>query len=192
VSTDREDRWGDDLDDDRSRRRVDPRAARSRVAAPGMMLIVFGVIGILIELASLGLAFSRPTAIADWYRGFIESQPPGKQRDDLMKQFKEQEAGMRLDTPTNIGGNVVGLLLNLLMVVGGAKMRSLSGYGLALTGSIAGLIPISGCICCAMPIGLWALIVLLNADVKAAFAANAAGQLDRDRYDDRDRFPDER
>ena len=51
-------------------------------------------------------------------------------------------------------------------------MKSLGSYGWGLAASIVSLIPIAtGCICTGMPFGLWGLIVLLNADVKAGFAA---------------------
>jgi hypothetical protein len=146
------------------------------------MLIVFGLIGMLVEIAALGLSFSNPTAIADFYRDMIEKQPAGPQKDDLQKRFKESEASMRLDNPMNIGGCVVGLLLNLLMVIGGLKMKSLSGYGLAMTGSIVAIIPCGGCACFAIPIGIWALVVLLNSDVKRAFGRNSFA----DRPDDLD------
>jgi hypothetical protein len=192
VATDREDRWGDDegrdrWDDDRDRRPARAEVARGRVAVPGMLLIVFGLIGVFVEVASLGLTFSNPTFVGDQLIKFVESQPPSQSRDEQLKELREKQDEMRLDTPTNVAGSVVGLVLNILMIVGGAKMRSLSGYGWALTGSIASLIPISGCLCCAMPIGLWALIVLLNADVKAAFAASREPP-----GFDRDRFADER
>ena len=63
-------------------------------------------------------------------------------------------------------------------------MRSLSGYGLALTGSIAAIIPISGCCCLTMPVGIWALVVLLNPVVKAGFGLRRARR--DDDYDRRD------
>lgn len=64
----------------------------------------------------------------------------------------------------------MGLIANLLVIVGAMKMRSLSGYPLALTGAIAGIIPVGGCCCLTMPLGIWALVVLVNQDVKRAFA----------------------
>ena len=44
MSTDRDDRWGDDLDDDRRRRPVNLDAARAKVSAPAtLMMLVFYV-----------------------------------------------------------------------------------------------------------------------------------------------------
>jgi hypothetical protein len=52
---------------------------------------------------------------------------------------------------------------------GAIKMKDLQGYGLAMTAAILCLIPCFSICCLGIPFGIWALIVLLNADVKAAF-----------------------
>jgi hypothetical protein len=157
----------------------DPRriqAARQRVSAPGMLLIVFGLIGLLVELGCLSLSVTQPTIFYDQTKQYLESQPPSPDRDRMLKDFERDKDQMRLDKPLNVASCVFGALLNVLMVFGGARMRALKGYGLSMTGAICGLIPLSGCICCAMPIGLWAIIVLCNSEVKAGFAAVARGE----------------
>jgi hypothetical protein len=165
------DRW-DDRDDDR--RRPDREAARARVATPGLFLILAGLFSALLCAASLALAFTNPTMISDWYKKtFIDALQPGPQKQQMEAQFREQEAGMRMDSPLNLGQYVLALLLNLATVVGGLKMRSLSGYGLAITGAVCGIIPISGCCCLTMPVGIWAVVVLANSDVKNAFRSAA-------------------
>jgi hypothetical protein len=46
------------------------------------------------------------------------------------------------------------------------------GYGLALTAAVACLLPVTGtCWFFSVPVGLWALIVLRRAEVRAVFAA---------------------
>lgn len=174
MASDRDDRWDDEGDRPRRGGNV-IESARRKVSTPAVFLIAFGLIGVLLEVGSLALAFSKPTMIADMYKDMLEKQPPSPQRDDALKQIKENEAAMRMDSPMSLGGYVLGLVVNVLMVVGGLKMKSVSGYGLSMTGAIAGLIPISGCCCLAMPIGLWALITLMNADVKAGYEAVARG-----------------
>ena len=86
---------------------------------------------------------------------------------------RDKDTIWRLDTPFYIGAAVVCLIMNFLMVVGGLKMRRLQSYPLALTAAIMSLIPIHGCLCCAMPVGLWALIVLGDSNTRAGFAAAA-------------------
>jgi len=57
-----------------------------------------------------------------------------------------------------------------LIFWGALKMKSLGSYGLAVTAAILALIPCFSSFCIAFPFGVWALIVLLDAEVKAAFA----------------------
>jgi hypothetical protein len=148
------------------------RAARARTGSPGMLLIVCGMLGVLVEIGSLALSFTQPDIMYVQLKKLIESQPPGPDRDEQIKELEDEKADYMLDTPLNVGGSMLGGILNLLMIVGGGKMRNVNGgYGLALTGAICGLIPIHGCLCCAMPVGLWAVIVLADVNVKRAFTA---------------------
>jgi hypothetical protein len=80
------------------------------------------------------------------------------------EEFKKQ------NQVTSIISCIFSLIFALLITIGGMKMKSLSGYGLAMTASILCMIPCTN-ICCiiGLPIGLWALIVLMNQDVKSAF-----------------------
>ena len=58
------------------------------------------------------------------------------------------------------------------MLVGGIRMLSLKNYGLAIVASILAAIPgfsCSGCCGFGAIIGIWALVVLINADVREAF-----------------------
>ena len=61
----------------------------------------------------------------------------------------------------------------------------LRGRGLAMTGSVLSMIPcLSGCCIVGLPVGIWALVVLNNPDVRAGFAATAAVDSGRGRFDD--------
>jgi hypothetical protein len=67
---------------------------------------------------------------------------------------------------------VISLIAAIVTILGAVKMRSLESRGLAITGALLAMIPcISPLGCCLVGegIGLWALIVLSSADVKAAF-----------------------
>ena len=62
------------------------------------------------------------------------------------------------------------ILIGLIILFGAVQMKSLSNYGLAMTVSILAMIPcISPCCLLGIPIGIWALVVLLDSNVKAAF-----------------------
>ena len=62
------------------------------------------------------------------------------------------------------------LVLGVLIILGGVKMKQLRSYGLAMTATILAMIPCtSPCCVLGLPIGIWALVVLNNAEVKSAF-----------------------
>jgi hypothetical protein len=70
----------------------------------------------------------------------------------------------------NIVGSIIGLACDVLIVIGALKMQKLQSYGLAMAAAVVALIPcISPCCVVGIPFGIWALIVLLKPEVKAAF-----------------------
>jgi hypothetical protein len=159
-----------DYDDDRPRPRLmDRDRTRRRVAAPALILIVFGAIGLALESVALVMAVADPTSMQVFSKEWIDNLPPGPEKTEWEKWYKESEADLRLDTPVNLGSCILGAVLSLAMLLGGVAMRTLGSYGLALVGAIAGIIPLGGCCCCSMPVGIWAVIVLANEDVRAAF-----------------------
>jgi hypothetical protein len=69
----------------------------------------------------------------------------------------------------------VGLAGSAFIIYGAMKMRALTGYAFAMAASILAMIPGLTCWCCCfglpgIPIGIWAVIVLVDNNVKAAFA----------------------
>ena len=60
-----------------------------------------------------------------------------------------------------------------LMIWGGLQMQKLESWGLCLAASIVAMVPCFGCCIVGLPIGIWVLIVLVNSEVKAAFAGGA-------------------
>ncbi len=169
-----DDRWNEEPDDRyRDGSPPDVSKAQGMVAVPALLLIIFGFLGMLVEFGFLGVVVAKPTMYADWLNGVVKGMPPGKERDQALNDLKKNEAKLRLDTPMNIGGTVLGILMNIAMIAGGLQMRSLNGYAVAMIGTVVSLIPIHGCCCFSIPIGIWAIIVLLHPVVKAAFAANS-------------------
>ena len=62
------------------------------------------------------------------------------------------------------------VLIGLVILVGGLKMKKLESHGLAVTASILALLPCSfPCCLIGLPIGIWALVVLFRPEVKNAF-----------------------
>jgi hypothetical protein len=69
----------------------------------------------------------------------------------------------------NIIGTIVGLCCSGFIILGAQKMKGLESYGLAIAASILAMLPCGGCCLIGLPFGIWALVVLCDADVKAAF-----------------------
>jgi hypothetical protein len=149
--------------------------ARSKVNVPGILLLVVGILTILAAawtLVSAGIIMATPL---DTFR--VQQQ----QTQQMMKQMfptlpaQEGQTPEQLKTTTMISYGVAGviwLVVGLLNVFGGLRMRSLRGYGLAIFASILALLPCispTGCCLLGQIAGIWALVVLMNQDVKAAF-----------------------
>ena len=71
----------------------------------------------------------------------------------------------------NLVMSLLALAVSGLILWSGLQMRQLKGRGLAIAGSILGMLPcFTGCCCViGLPVGIWALVVLMNNEVKAAF-----------------------
>ncbi|MEY2805607.1 MAG: hypothetical protein ACK57N_07360 [Planctomycetia bacterium] len=143
---------------------MDRAAALEKVKLPAVGLIVVGALG-------------AASALLGAVQGATNEQV-----DQLRQAF--DQAGIDPGTTENLvsalaGGNLVMSLLALaisaLVLWSGLQMRQLKGRGLAIAGAILAMIPcFTGCCCViGLPVGIWALVVLMNAEVKAAFDAGA-------------------
>ena len=66
--------------------------------------------------------------------------------------------------------NVIWLLLSGLVIYGALKMKKLESYGLAMAAAVVAALPCtSPCCVLGLPLGIWAIAVLVNQDVKSAF-----------------------
>lgn len=66
--------------------------------------------------------------------------------------------------------NVIGLVMAVVVFMGASKMKNAESYGFAMAATILAMIPcISPCCLLGLPLGIWALVVLLKPEVKAAF-----------------------
>ena len=146
---------------------VDTGAAAAKVSVPAILLIVAGILNTMLAVFSVGSSML----------GMANAQNQAQQMEELEAQFGDSPAfeflkGMQEfgNSPISLALNVVGVLAGIVTIVGGVKMKSLNSWGLALTAAIITLVPVFSCCCWGLPIGIWALIVLLNSDVKAAFS----------------------
>ena len=161
----------DDGDYERPRRRPPARGGRERLTVPGVLLAVAGGVTLILCVISLALNalgvqntqenFDRQVAAA-------QRKPPSRERDQEIKTLKALQTYV---VPLAIGYTILGIVCNTVTLLGGLRMCRASGYGLSVVGAVCAVIPFSGCCCLTMPVGVWALVVLLSSDAKAAFAA---------------------
>jgi hypothetical protein len=124
------------------------------VGPPAIGLIVTGIIGMLAQLANillnlLGMGMSG-VAAASGDSGAV---------------------GGLMSGVIGLIWNGFCVLMGGLVIYGAIKMKSLKGYGVALTGAIIAAIPCtSPCCFLGLPLGIWAIVVLMNQEVKSSFS----------------------
>jgi hypothetical protein len=126
-------------------------AGAEQVNGPAMGLIVVAILGALAQVASLIMNLAGASMLAS-------SRMP-----------KEAWANMFSGTLGVVSG-VIGLLMSAVVLLGALKMKKLESYGLAMAASIIAMVPcVSPCCLLGLPIGIWALVVLMKPEVKSAF-----------------------
>ncbi len=148
---------------------------KSRVFPPAIALIVCGALSVMgavwgIISWSLAAAGVFPTAAqkaeqAEQMKKAFASNP---ELGEFFIQLQDLQG-----SPISLVLNIIGIALAAIVILGGIRLMSLKSYGLVLSAAIINMIPFFGCCCYGLPVGIWALVVLLSGDVKAAFRQSA-------------------
>lgn len=70
-----------------------------------------------------------------------------------------------------IVSNGVAIILAVVVFMGALKMKNLESHGFAMAAAILAAIPcLSPCCIIGLPVGIWAVVVLLKPEVKSAFS----------------------
>jgi hypothetical protein len=127
-----------------------PEQARSRLMVPGIILAVLSGLLILVFLLDLLL--------------FASGAPPGFFGSGA-------SAGMDLSPGFLMGVCVFGALANGFNLFAAIQMVRVRTWGLAFAGCIVVALPITSSACCilTLPFSIWAIVVLLKPEVRAAF-----------------------
>jgi len=141
---------------------------------PALLLLVVAVLNLLVSGYLVVNAFVLQNFTTEQFRTQMRASNP-----NFDNQEKELEAGgYSLDKVKQMaelgchGFGWGGLVVAMFIAAGAVCMLSMRYYGVAVLASFFAIIPcISGTACCCLGeiIGLWALVTLLNADVRAAF-----------------------
>ncbi len=144
--------------------------ARNKTNVPGILLLIVGILNVL---GALYFAFNGVVTLLDPQMAMAAAKQFNPQQEQQMKQL-----GWSMDQLVNATAigyiilGAIGVIAAIIIIFGGVQMRNLRSYGLAVFASILALIPcISPMGCCVLGevAGIWALVVLMNQDVKTAF-----------------------
>ncbi len=130
-----------------------PPTPSSRVNVPGIGLIVTGALGIVTSLGFMLL----------WGLGGIAALADEDAADAL--------GGIGV----LMGLTVIGLLISAFVTYAGLQMRQLRSWGAVMAGAILAMLPCGPCCLLGLPMGIWAILVLIDEEVKAAFGGGAPG-----------------
>ena len=154
-------------------RDVVPDAVAAKVRIPAIFLIVVGVLNILgagYWAFNGSIMLANPAQANEQANQLSKAFNPNQEKDmkaagiDPIQFTKSMGMGY-------VGLGIVGVLAALLTILAGVRMLSMKSRGLAIFGSVLALIPcISFMGCCGIGegVGIWSLVVLMSADVKAA------------------------
>jgi hypothetical protein len=154
------------------------RTAADRTNLPGIFLIVTGVVSLLFAgfLFLQGVQYAMMSVEQvernmEHMKQVLEQYFPGAAAAMDEQKMSAEQMKQQNTVSSFVTGGVV-LIAALVTLIGGIRMRSLSSYGLAVTGAILACIPCVSCLgCCGagQAFGIWALVVLFDPEVKAAF-----------------------
>ena len=147
--------------------------ARRRVESAATALQWYGMISIFIAVMILGVCVVSPDAVFRPAYDQMLEQRKGQAPAPGQKPLPPYDEFRTSGSMQWIIFAAISLACSALIFLGGSKMKQLQGYGLSIAASILAIIPCTNSCCCAgLPIGVWALMVLVNADVKLAFSRN--------------------
>jgi hypothetical protein len=131
-----------------------------KVKGPAIALMVIAILGILLNL------FGLVANMLGMGMGAMGMQDMSQLEDAGMGWMAPLMSGT-----LSIVTGLVSLIGNAVIVFGAMKMKDLQSYGLAMTAAILAIVPcFTACCLIGIPLGIWALVVLMKPEVKAAFA----------------------
>lgn len=150
-------------------------ALESKVRGPATGLIVFGVISAILAFASASMSVLQIFGM----NPIANNQQ--QQMEQMQGQMKAEEAEVfkNIMNVSNMLGGPIGAVMHtaqmivaIFTILAANKMKKFQGHTGAMVFSVLACIPcLSGCCVLGLPIGIWSIIVLVNAEVKAAFTS---------------------
>jgi hypothetical protein len=132
-----------------------------RVSGPATALIVIAILGIIAQVVNIA-----QNVLMLVVGGVMAARQPHVPEPDVPEWIATLFGG-----GIGLAVGVVGLALAIIILMGAIRMLQLRSYTFAMTAAVLAVIPCTSPCCCllGMPFGIWALVVLGDSSVKAAF-----------------------
>lgn len=122
----------------------------------------------LIVTAALGMA-AMAISIVFNLAGVSFGPPPANMTPEMARVMHMFAGGV------GVAANLFGIAVGIFIIYGAIKMQQLTQYGIGLAASILAMVPcFSPCCLLGLPIGIWALVVLSQPEVRTHFAQRVA------------------
>lgn len=140
--------------------------ARDQLNMVAIVLMVVAAVASLFSLTSL--VSSLVGGDGSWALNFVQD-------DELKEKLREamEQQGSAATKAISVLQALIALAANGVVILGALKMRALQSYPLAMASAIISCIPCCFSSCCCivgMPAGIYAVILLMKPEVKAAFS----------------------
>jgi len=128
-------------------------AAREQVMIPAILIMAVAGLGFFMAFLTIGL------------------QTLGMGASMFSGVSEEEVIGQLVGGSVQIGMSIVSILFYAVAFFGAYKMKNLQSYGLACVAALLVAVPcISPCCVLGLPVGIWALVVLMSEEVKRSFS----------------------
>jgi hypothetical protein len=144
-------------------------AGLERAKPPGIAMIVVGALNLLLAMGAFGLSLVYSSVPPAEFERMMQQQHPELIRD-LKAQGKTVQDILNIIIYLCVGGGISGIVTGIIGIVGGILMLRGAGYGFAVFSAIVIAVPVVSCCCIGgQAVGIWALVILFQDEVKAAF-----------------------
>jgi len=140
-------------------------AAKQRLAAPAWCILILAAISLVLTLVSAALGNLLNEQIQ---QAFVNMMPDEDTKEQMREQLEQQQNSIFNSPVFRYSQIAIGLILSGLTLYGAWQMKEASSFGWSLASAILIIIN-SPCCCIGIPIGIWAIVVICNPDVKQAF-----------------------
>jgi hypothetical protein len=142
--------------------------AGSAVVAPAVFLIVLAVFNLLGSLVLLGMgAYWQSINVQDFKEQMTEDDPEAL--DDMLNEGWTLAQIKELYSYVVLGMGAVSLVAALILGLGGLAMLLRKFYGLGFVAAVTAILSPGGCFLFGLIAGIWAIVVLINPDVRKSF-----------------------